>query len=200
MKTFERIENETLFFSSCETCEAHCCDGERGILYTQILLEDFEKVYENFPIVFMYGELGYLKPVILLTNGKEFCRYLENNLCTIYEKRPSTCRNYPLSAHLDNSIYVDKNCPAITNEGTIIVKDGKINKEFNNYSFSDYQIRYINTHFCFHEINNSDNLTKAITLNGIDFYKFVKDFDDKYVSMHLKSLKNIDEYYLKAIK
>lgn len=198
MKTFQKIENETLYFSSCKECEAHCCNGEMGTLYAQIILEDFEKVYEKFPILFIYGELGYLKPVILLTNGKEFCRYVENNLCSIYEKRPSICKNYPLSAHLDNSIYIDKNCPAVGDKGTTIVEKGKINKQFNNYSFSNYQARYINTHFCFEEINNKNYLQKAITLNNINFYKFIKDFDDKYVNYHLKSLKNLDDYYFKA--
>ncbi len=196
MKSFKKVENETIYFSSCENCEAQCCSGKMGSLYAQIILEDFEKCSKYFPILFMFGELGYLKPVILLSNGKDFCKYIKDLKCSIYENRPSICRNYPLSAHLDNHIYLDTTCPALGDKGKIVFKNGILNKDFNTYKFEEYQENYVKTHFNFENFNKKENLTKAITLKAIDFYKFKEDFNNKFIKLHLQSLKNLDSYYL----
>ena len=47
MKTFVNTKNETYYFSSCSTCDARCCDGTRGSLFTQIVLDDFKEVADN---------------------------------------------------------------------------------------------------------------------------------------------------------
>ncbi|AXX91504.1 zinc/iron-chelating domain-containing protein [Malaciobacter molluscorum LMG 25693] len=196
MKTFEKIKSDTFYFNSCEGCEAKCCDGRFGSLFAQITLEDFEKVYEIFPILFIYGELNFLKPVILLTNGKSLCKYNKDFKCTIYEKRPSICKNYPLSAHLDNSIYIDKSCPALnSNNGLKIVEDGQIKNNFNNYDFHNYQEKYIKMHFYFDKFNKKNNLKPIIFLNNVQFYSFKNNLNDYYIELQIKSLKNIDTYY-----
>ena len=97
MKTFENVKNSTYTFGSCDICDAQCCDGNRGSIFSQLILEDFEPVHKNFPILFSIGELGYLKPVVLLSNGNGFCRYIKDMKCVIYDERPSICKIYPLS-------------------------------------------------------------------------------------------------------
>ena len=141
MKTFIDTTNKSFTFSSCEGCPARCCDGREGSVYSELLLEEFERVSQNFPILFTFGELGFLKANVLLSNGKDFCPYIENHKCTIYEDRPQVCRNYPLSPHLDNNIYIDDSCPAITSENGIdIVRDGIVKDPFYNDSLENYQI------------------------------------------------------------
>ena len=49
----------------------------RLVLFSQILKEEFEEVYKNFPILFIFGSLGFIKPVILLSNGFDSCSYLK---------------------------------------------------------------------------------------------------------------------------
>ena len=60
------------------------------------------------------------------------CSKLSENLCTIYEKRPTTCRQFPFSLDLDEDnqplLGIDMNCPAASEmvagmEGTIEFKD-----------------------------------------------------------------------------
>ncbi|RXJ99110.1 zinc/iron-chelating domain-containing protein [Arcobacter sp. CECT 8986] len=196
MKTFEKIKSDTFYFDSCDGCEAKCCDGRYGSLFAQIILEDFKEVSEYFPILFIYGELGYLKPVILLTNGNSLCKYNKDFKCTIYENRPSICRNYPLSAHLDNSIYIDKSCPALqSNNGSKIIENEKILNDFNTYDFNNYQEKYINMHIYFDKFNKEENLKPIIFLNNVMFYSFRNSFDDYYINLQMNSLKNLDKYY-----
>lgn len=184
-----------MYFSSCENCEAKCCDGKHGSVFSQIILEDFEKVYKNFPILFIFGDLGYLKPVILLSNGKSHCPYIENFKCTIYDERPNVCKNYPLSPNLDNQIYYDLNCPAICEDGFPLVKNNKINSSFDSSILYDYQDKYIKTHLEFEKFNNMNNFELTITINGNKFYKYIGTETSFYLEMHFKSLQNLKNYF-----
>lgn len=195
MKTFENSLDKTFTFSTCDICDAKCCDGRRGTTFAQLILEDFPEIYKNFPIVFLLGNLGYLKPVVLLTNGKSYCRYLKENKCTIYEKRPSVCRVYPLSPHLTDSVFIDTLCPAVNENGKTIAINGKATKEFNHYVLENYQDKYINMHFHFDKFNNHEYLEILTQIGNDVFYKFKEDLDDNYIKMHLESLKNFDEYF-----
>ena len=198
MKNFKQINNNTYSFSSCDTCEAMCCDGRKGSLFAQIILDDFQEVYKNFPIVFIYGELGFIKPVIILSNGKDFCPHNKNLKCTIYENRPSICKTYPLSPHLDNQIYIDDSCPAIRDkEGSIIIKNSKLLDSSKSYIFDNYQDKYINTHFEFEKISRKENFEEIITLEGVTFYKYKNSSENKYLQMHQKSLIHLDNKYFK---
>lgn len=195
MKTFENTLDKTFHFSSCDICDAACCKGHHGTIYSQLILEDFNEVFEHFPIVFMIGDLDYLKPVVLLTNGCDKCRYLLNERCSIYEKRPSVCKVYPLSPHLTNIPFIDLSCPAVGEKGEIIIDNGSIKKPFQHKVFKDYQNKYIDMHFHFEKFNKAENLKFLIEIRGNKFYKFKEDFEDEYLKLHLSSLKNLDKYF-----
>jgi len=192
LKTFISTQNRSFTFSSCDGCPARCCDGKQGSIFSQLLLEDFKTVSQNFPILFTFGDLGYLKANVLLSDGKNFCPYILNHQCTIYENRPNVCRNYPLSGNLDNQIYIDDSCPAIINEfGKDIVKDGIIQKEFDNETLHNYQEKFLDTHNYLNQFNHKENFDKVITINNIDFYKYIKPSNDNYMKLHIKSLDNL---------
>ena len=195
MKAFENTLNKKYHFSSCEICDAACCKGINGTIFSQLLLEDFKEIYENFPIVFMIGDLNYLKPVILLTNGIDSCRFLDGTKCSIYENRPSVCKIYPLSPHLTNVPFIDVSCPAVGSEGTLIVDNGILEKSAEHEVFEDYQNKYIKMHLHFEKFNCEENLEFLKEIKGNRFYKFKEDFEDEYLNMHLSSLKNFDEYF-----
>jgi len=194
---FQLIENEELYFGDCKNCKAKCCDGREGVVFSQILLDEFEKTYENFPIVFIFGELNYAKAVILLTNGRDLCPYNIDFKCTIYEKRPSVCRTYPLSPNLDNQIYVDKDCPEISNEknnNTLIAKDKKLSESYQNEIFDTYQDRYITTHLAFDGLKKEE-FKEVIKINSMPFYGYFGPEENKYLQFHKQSLKNLRKYF-----
>ncbi len=194
MKSFIPISNNNFTFDSCSNCNANCCDGRKGTIYSQVLKEEFEKTYKNFPILFIFGELGFCKPVILLTNGKEFCFYQQNHMCSIYEDRPTVCRTYPLSPNLDNQIYIDITCPEVNKGKEFLIKNQKINmNSYKNSIFDNYQDKYIETHFEFETLDKKD-FKEAITINDVIFYKYIGDEDSLYVNLHKKSLKNLQKY------
>jgi len=194
LKTFIDTTNKSFSFSSCEGCPARCCDGREGSVYSELLLEEFERVSRNFPILFTFGELGFLKANVLLSNGKDFCPYIVEHKCSIYEDRPQVCRNYPLSPHLDNHIYIDDSCPAIASlEGIDIVIKGTIQNPFYNSSLDNYQDKFINTYNHLKEFNMVSNFQKVVTINGIDFFKFIGTSEDKFIKLHIQSLKNLNK-------
>lgn len=194
MKTFLDIENKTFHFSNCDTCEARCCDGRKGSVFAQIILEDFEEVYKNFPILFIFGDLGYLKPVILISDGTGFCPYIQDHKCTIYEQRPSICRAYPLSPNVDDKIYIDDSCPAVSDvssaESSMIVKEGKITENFFYKSLEAYQEKYIQTHFELDTINDKKDFEMIKIINNIKFYKYIGSKSNTYIKYHQNSLIN----------
>ena len=202
MKHFINSQNKKYTFSTCEGCESNCCDGKTGTIFSQIILDDFKQIYENYPILFIFGELGYIKPILLLTNGKDLCRYVKDSKCTIYEKRSSICKAYPLSAHIDNNIYVDHLCPAVNSDNknsTVLVENKKINKNFYSKIFDNYQDKYIQTHNELEKFNIKSDFDVAITINGIDFYKYKKQTSNKYLKLHQKSLKLLEDDYFKNL-
>ena len=191
MKEFVLTKNLSFTFGNCENCDAMCCNGNYGTVYSQIILEEFERVYKNFPILFIFGELGFIKPVVLLTNGKDFCPHLQNNKCTIYEKRPTVCMTYPLSPNLDNEIYIDLQCPEVNKTRNLIVSKNKITPNFSNEIFNNYQDKYINTHLEFENLKK-ENFEKLFEIKNTSFYKFNLDSNSKYRSLHKKSLINLN--------
>jgi hypothetical protein len=194
VKTFVAIENRSYFFSSCEGCPARCCDGREGSVFSQLLLEDFEIVSKKFPILFTFGEMRYLKANVLLSDGKNFCPYIVNHQCTIYDERPNVCRNYPLSGNLDNQIYIDDSCPAIHSEfGKDIVIDGIVQKAFDNETLHNYQEKFLDTHHYLKQFNHKEDFDKVITINDIEFYKYTKASSDDYMNLHIKSLDKLNK-------
>lgn len=195
MKEFVLTKDLNFTFGNCKNCNAMCCNGIHGTVYSQIILEEFEKVYKNFPILFIFGELGFVKPVVLLTNGKDFCPYLKEYKCTIYDKRPTVCRTYPLSPNLDNEIYIDLQCPEVNKDSNFIITKNKITPNFSNNIFNNYQDKYINTHFEFENLKK-ENFEKLFEIKNISFYKINLNLDSKYVIFHKKSLINLKKFNL----
>lgn len=192
MKEFISTKNHDFTFGDCANCEAKCCNGKHGTIFSQIVLSEFKKVYKNFPILFIFGELGFIKPIVLLTNGDDFCPYLKDFKCTIYENRPTVCRTYPLSPNLDNSIYIDTLCPEVNKSNKFIIQDNNINKNFDNSVFYDYQNKYIETHFEFDKYKQEE--FKKITINNVDFFKYIGNNDSNYLNMHISSLENLNKF------
>ena len=190
MKTFLDATNKSLTFSSCDGCPSRCCDGREGTIFSQLILDDFEIVSKHFPILFTFGEMGYLKANILFSDGKSFCPYIVNNQCSIYSERPSICRVYPLSPNIDNKIYIDDSCPAINSEfGTTIIQNNKINDNFHYKSLDNYKDKFIKTHFYLEKFNIKNNFELVTTIHNIKFYKYLGDIkDDIYMKYHLNSL------------
>lgn len=103
-------------------CQAKCC--RRG----QLLLELKESL-EIYPHA-KADDQGYVR--VPLENG---CPKLDTNFsCTIYEKRPRTCREYPLYPK-GKLLLVATSC-----EG---VQKGKLDKHLQLLKKQGYQIKYI---------------------------------------------------------
>ncbi len=190
MKTFLDTTDKSFTFSSCNGCPSKCCDGKEGTIFSQIILDDFETVSKNFPILFTFGEMGYLKANILFSDGESFCPYITNHQCTIYDERPSICKVYPLSPNLDDKIYIDDSCPAINSEfGTDIIIDGKVTENFNYSTLTNYKNKFISTHLHLEQFNEKSKFKELITIKNMIFYKFIGTTQDRYINMHLSSLK-----------
>lgn len=187
MKNFTLLDNNTTLynFGSCINCKTKCCSGLSGTIFSQILKDEFETIYHNFPILFIFGELNFIKPVVLLTNGIDYCPYFKDFKCSIYENRPNVCKNYPLSPNLDNKIYIDTNCPELNK--------GDNNLELNKELFFNYQEKYIYTHFEFAKLK-TENFQKVISIRNVDFFKYIGDEETKYLSLHKLSLKNLEKF------
>ncbi len=138
--------------------------------------------------------MQYLKANILFSDGKSFCPYISNHQCTIYNNRPSICRVYPLSPNLDNKIYIDDTCPAINTEfGTKIVENGTVTKQFAYKTLVDYQNKFLDTHIYLEKFNDINDFEEVITIKNMSFFKYIKQSDDKYMSLHLNSLQNMEK-------
>lgn len=192
MKRFIDTTGQTFTFSSCEGCLARCCDGREGSIFSELILDDFEQVSKNFPIVFTFGDLGYLKANVLLSNGKDFCPYIVNHKCTIYDERPSVCRIYPLSQNIDNKVYIDDLCPALSDDiGIKIVDNGNLSKNFSHSKLDNYQDKFIETHRHLEKFDEKYNFEKIGMINRIEFYKFIGKSEDKFIKLHIKSQQHL---------
>jgi len=190
MKTFLDISGKNFSFSNCNDCPSRCCDGREGTVYSQLILDDFETVSKNFSILFRFGELGYTKAVVLFSDGQSFCPYIKEGQCSIYEERPSICRNYPLGPDVDKKIYIDASCPAVSSDpDNNIVNNGEVTNTFMTSSLVNYQDKYIETHIELEKLDKED-FELMITINNIDFFRYSGEVRNKYVDFHLNSLKN----------
>ena len=196
MKNFVDISSSSFSFSSCEACPSHCCDGREGTVLSEILLEDFSSISKNFPIVFTFGSLGYLKANILFSNGKDFCPYVNEYKCSIYENRPEICRLYPLSRSIEDKIYIDINCQAVNSgAGEKIVDKGKVSQAFDKDSLYEYHSKFNETFLYLSKYNDKENFERITTVSGISIYRIKEHFDDKYLKLHIKSLDNLNKVF-----
>ncbi len=184
MKRFIDTTKQTFTFSSCEGCPARCCDGREGSIFSELILEDFEQVSKNFPIVFTFGELGYLKANVLLSNGKDFCPYIVDYKCTIYDERPSVCRIYPLSQNIDNKVYIDDLCPALSSDiGIKIVDNGNLSKNFTHPKLDNYQDKFIETHSHLEQFDDKCNFEKNDCLEVLNRKHLLRKSEDKFIQL-----------------
>jgi len=191
LKTFLDTTDKSFSFSSCEGCPAKCCDGREGTIFSQLILEDFEMVSKNFPILFTFGEMGYLKAVVLFSDGTSFCPYIKDHKCTIYDERPSICRVYPLSPNIDDKVYIDDSCPAVENNNyNKIIDSGEVTSPYKYKTLDSYQDKYIQTHLELEKINDISNFKSVISINNITFYKYIGNTRNQYINYHLSSLVN----------
>ena len=192
---FEPIEDRNFCFSGCTGCQSRCCDGRAGVLFTQIVLEEFEAVCEHFAIVFIFGELGFAKPVILLTNGRDYCRYLQEFQCTIYDARPATCRTYPISPEIDDRLYIDRACPAVGTQGAPLVTGTAVEKSFHAQTLQNYQEKYLQTYHHFNDPAQTLHFEPAVTINGLLFYKLTAKSKGHHIAHHHHSLRHLNDGY-----
>ena len=171
-------------------------DPEGDVLYPLVVVFDgdylFEPIIGNADYHSYWGDMP--KSIIV--------KYLEDFKCTIYEKRSSICRNYPLSAHIDNNIYIDEICPAVNdidNPSHPIVHDNKVKKEFDNDFLHDYQDKYIDMFEELKIFSNKEEFEEAIIINGIIFYKYRKETNNKFMQMHQKSLVHLQDSYFTSL-
>jgi Fe-S-cluster containining protein len=114
---------ETMSKYECKQCGKCCRDllqTDRGILRGLTLLPD---EVDLFPEDMVKPYLGLGKrpyesgfTVIAYQLAVEECTKLVENMCTVYETRPTTCRQFPFSLDIDEDndpvIGIDMNCPA----------------------------------------------------------------------------------------
>jgi len=175
---------ENLKFNNCKDC-CECCKNK---YLAPLILEDFEKVYEYFPI--FIAKLETFKPVMLLSNEKQ-CPYLINEKCSIYEKRPPACRLYPYSPWYDK-ILIDLSCKGIGIEGENLPLS---TKSFKNSSFFDERVIDIeNKIFNTYKWLENKQLHPFTTYHGIELFD-IKDKNDKYDEMIIKSKRNLENYF-----
>ncbi|MEN4054031.1 YkgJ family cysteine cluster protein [Sulfurimonas sp. NWX79] len=132
-------QNSPLSFMDCSSCGARCCQS--NLIYAS--LYDIEKVTELFSLFFMIQN-HKISLVYFFYYGEkegEHCPYLQNDLCSVYEKRPYACRSYPFS-HQSSSIYYSTTCPHIVESqesGMKFIEDKKINPAiFNDFVTEDF--------------------------------------------------------------
>ena len=191
--TFTTTEDKTYHFNGCDTCDAQCCKGANSV-HIPIVLSDFEKVYEHFVIAFMIGSMGYVKACILLNDGLNSCRYLKDDRCSIYDKRPLGCQVYPLSPTIYNEAYVDTFCPSINDQGigSELISNTKItHPSFQNDLFTRYQDEYLASHHHFMELKTKGSFVPLVEIKEMPFFKYEGEMNDKYMQMHAQSLCNL---------
>jgi len=172
-----------LKFNNCKEC-SECCKNK---FLAPLVLEDFEKVYQYFPI--LIAKLDTLKPVMLLSNEIS-CPYLKNETCSIYENRPPACRIYPFSPWYD-SILLDISCKGVGIEGEALPlsKNEFINSKFFDTRIENIESKLIQTQ----KWLNNQNLKYFATFKEIELFT-IQNINDKFAKMHKSSLKFLDNY------
>lgn len=191
--SFVNVKKNNLFFNGCSSCEGDCCNGAKGFSLSPLILEDFEEVYENFAIVFSLVERK-LRAYVVLNDGEGHCKYYIDNKCSIYEKRTPSCKLYPVSPYFEN-ILIDTECPSINNEfGTKICSDGKLNDEFYTNRLLNFNDKLEESLEFYDSIHNINDFKFIGNIKGMPLLRYVKENDNKYLKMHLESLKHYDSH------
>jgi len=153
-----------LYFKGCGDC-AKCCEGK--FFLAPLILEDFDKVKDYFEIRAI--KLDEIIPVMLLTDGENSCKYLNNGKCEIYEFRPPACKIYPFSPYFDK-LFIDLECDAIGNKGERLPSNYE---EFKNSPFFEERFNdFVKKREKTIEYMKNKELVYERTIKGIEVYKF----------------------------
>lgn len=183
---FTQLTNDTKFhFTNCEGCYK-CCEG-----LAPLIKEDFDEVYERFPIVFARISDTWRALMIFSQPGVP-CRYLENEWCSIYESRPPACKLYPISPY-NNTLQVDNDCPAVGEEGQFLAEGNKIAMEFYHERLDNFPQKYQNTLEGIKGIEQELELVGNV--GGLDMYKYTGIKKEPWLIQHLQSLKHLSEAF-----
>ena len=187
--SFVNIKSHDLYFSGCSTCKGNCCNGAKGFAAAPLILDDFEAVYQNFPILFSVSGQK-LSAYVLLNDGKRYCKYYIDQQCSIYLHRPPACKLYPVSPYFEH-IFVDTACPSVNNNaGYSVCRDGKLNSAFATKRLENFVEKLEKTHVFFESINMLEDFEHVGNVSGIALFKYVKSSTNRYIQMHIESLKH----------
>jgi hypothetical protein len=176
------------YFSSCEGCETPCCDGSR-FLFAPMILDDFEEVYKNFPIVFAYID-GQWRILMIIATKENGCAYYIDKKCSIYEQRPPPCKLYPINPYFDD-LLVDTSCQAVSSEnGSFLASSDQISPHFYHSRIENFNEKRVKTHE--YLLTLIGNLSLLGTLKGIAVYRYEGDQEDRFLGMHHASLQKLN--------
>ena len=190
--SFVNIKKQDVYFKGCDSCNGHCCDGANGFSIAPLILEDFAEVYRYFPILFHFQH-QQLSAYVLLNDGKNPCRYLEKNKCTIYDTRPPACKLYPVSPYFEE-ILVDTHCPSINStEGRVVSQKGILNQDFHTKRLENFVQKREATRQLLEQFNRFEDFEYVIDIGNKAFYRYTKVSQNGYMKMHKESLKQLEE-------
>jgi len=187
--SFINIRGHDCYFNGCSSYEGICCNGAKGSAASPLILEDFEAVYKNFPIMFsVNGE--ELVVYVLLNDGKGHCKYYIDHKCSIYGQRTPACKLYPISPYFEH-ILVDTGCPAISFEsGKLLCKNGVLQSDFYTKRLENFVEKREVTKVFLESIKRVEDFEYVGELLGLPLLKYIKQSDNPYIHMHLESLKH----------
>ena len=192
--SYLNVEGFDFYFSGCESCDKRCCDGRAGYAITPLIVDDFEEVYKNFPIVFASIN-DVFRPIMLLNDGNSTCSYLdEKGMCSIYENRPPSCKLYPISPYFDE-VFIDSSCPGVGGEATDmeIVKNGKVSSEFYHKRLENFSQKLQKTSDFMKDLVEEENSFEVIgEVSGVILFKYIGLKSNKYVKMHQDSMLHLE--------
>jgi Fe-S-cluster containining protein len=179
------VEAGELFFNDCSSCENNCCATGR-ISLAPLVINDFEEVYEYFPILF--GEIdNTLKAFMMINDGASDCRYLQDGKCTIYDSRPPACKMYPISPFYGD-VYVDVDCHAVGDKGDFLCSSDNVSTTFYHKRLVDFPTKLAFTDNFLKTISLKLEFVTKIKNTDIELFKYVGNAKNQHIEMHLKSL------------
>ncbi|WP_041959356.1 YkgJ family cysteine cluster protein [Sulfurospirillum arsenophilum] len=189
--SFVNIKRHNLYFNGCSECEGHCCNGAKGFAASPLILEDFEEVYQNFPIVFSVNDEADLVVYVMLNDGKGHCKYYSDMKCSIYEHRAPACKLYPVSPYFEH-ILVDTACPSVNfDTGKVICKDSKLNQDFYTQRLENFVAKREATSAFLDSIKHEEYFSYIGEILGLPLFKYAYPSENRYIQMHQASLKHL---------
>jgi len=185
---FVNIKDVNYRFSNCQECKTSCCSGDKFFLIP-LILEDFELVYKNFPILFISLNDEF-RAVIILNQDGNACKYLKDGKCQIYEQRPPACKIYPITPYYDE-FFVDSSCDAVNEDkGEFLCSSEGFSKSFYHRRLDSFLPKYEESLSFFKTLENQ--CKSAFQMREIEFFIFDSELENEYIAMHKESLSNLD--------